>query len=302
MQKPSGAMKIFSFRGINVYLHWTWALVAFFQLKYRYETYTHIGWAAAEYVTLFAIVLLHEFGHALACRQVGGTAETILLWPLGGVAFVQPPERPGAQLWSIVAGPLVNLILIAPTVLAAWLYNGGFGPTRGDFGEYLFMIALINGALLAFNLLPVYPLDGGQILRSILWYFIGPANSLLIASLIGLAASAIGFLITLRLGLVWLGIMAAFALWQSWMGFQRARSWLKWQQISRHAHAACPGCGTFPPKIKAWQCDACGQPLDIIAAGAICPQCAKQFPLIPCPSCSGSWPLTDWLRAATMAR
>ena len=60
----------------------------------------------------FLIVLLHEFGHALACRQVGGTANQIVLWPLGGVAYVNPPQRPGATLWSIAAGPLVNVALL----------------------------------------------------------------------------------------------------------------------------------------------------------------------------------------------
>src|SRR5205823_4575722 len=65
-----------------------------------------------EYVSVFVIVLMHEFGHALACRQVGGIANRIVLWPLGGIAFVDPPRRPGAYLWSIAAGPLVNVILL----------------------------------------------------------------------------------------------------------------------------------------------------------------------------------------------
>src|SRR6202035_248478 len=65
-----------------------------------------------EYLALFLIVMIHEFGHALACRQVGGTANQIVLWPLGGVAYVDPPPRPGAMLWSIAAGPLVNVALL----------------------------------------------------------------------------------------------------------------------------------------------------------------------------------------------
>src|SRR3712207_8436443 len=52
------------------------------------------------------------FPYTTLFRSVGGTAEHIMLWPLGGVAFVRPPERPGAQLWSIAAGPLVNVALI----------------------------------------------------------------------------------------------------------------------------------------------------------------------------------------------
>jgi Zn-dependent protease len=76
-------------------------------------------WNALEYVTLFGIVLLHEMGHALACRQVGGQANLIVLWPLGGVAYVSPPPRPGATLWSIAAGPLVNVALL-PVLYFLW--------------------------------------------------------------------------------------------------------------------------------------------------------------------------------------
>ena len=67
------------------------------------------GW---NILALFLIVLIHEFGHQLACRSVGGQTHDIVLWPLGGVAYVSPPQRPGAQLWSIAAGPLVNVVLI----------------------------------------------------------------------------------------------------------------------------------------------------------------------------------------------
>src|SRR5579864_5360255 len=67
------------------------------------------------------VVLLHEYGHALACRQVGGTADRIVLWPLGGVAYVNPPPRAAATLWSIAAGPLVNVaLLVILSVLGAW--------------------------------------------------------------------------------------------------------------------------------------------------------------------------------------
>ena len=65
-----------------------------------------------KFLGCFCIVLTHEFGHQLACRSVGGKTHDIVLWPLGGVAYVSPPQRPGAQLWSIAAGPLVNVVLI----------------------------------------------------------------------------------------------------------------------------------------------------------------------------------------------
>src|SRR5579859_5992575 len=106
------SFRLFRLKGIDVYLNWSWFLVALFEIESRRGRYTSVLWNVLEYLALFAIVLTHEFGHALACRSVGGTADTIMLWPLGGVAYVNPPQRPGATLWSIVAGPLVNVALL----------------------------------------------------------------------------------------------------------------------------------------------------------------------------------------------
>ena len=89
-----GSFFLFRFRGVGVFMHWSWLAVAFYEVVYRERHYSSLFWNAAEYLTLFGIVLLHEFGHALACQQVGGTANRIVLWPLGGVALVAPPPRP----------------------------------------------------------------------------------------------------------------------------------------------------------------------------------------------------------------
>src|ERR1051325_3889276 len=105
-----GSIRLFRFAGIQVYLHWSWFLIALYEVN-RSRMYPSVFWNVLEYVSLFGIVLMHEFGHALACRQVGGRADQIVLWPLGGVAYVSPPQRPGAMLWSIAAGPLVNVVL-----------------------------------------------------------------------------------------------------------------------------------------------------------------------------------------------
>src|SRR5262245_54452720 len=107
-----GSFRLFRFRGIDVFLHWSWFLLAVYQFQYRRGNYASPLWNALEFLSVFLIVILHEFGHAFACRQVGGRADLIVLWPLGGVAYVSPPQRPGAQLWSIAAGPLVNVILV----------------------------------------------------------------------------------------------------------------------------------------------------------------------------------------------
>src|SRR5260370_18221502 len=110
---------------------------------------------------VFVVVTLHEFGHALACRQVGGQANQIVLWPLGGVAYVNPPPRPGATLWSIAAGPLVNVALL-PVLLGLGLLSRSLGwaapmPNARALLRAVFFIAL---GLLVFNILPICPLYG----------------------------------------------------------------------------------------------------------------------------------------------
>src|SRR5271169_4040353 len=80
----SGSMLLFRVAGISVFVHWSWLIVAYFEISYRSEfpRYDSLIWFIVEYLALFGIVILHEFGHALACRQVGGKADYIVLWPL----------------------------------------------------------------------------------------------------------------------------------------------------------------------------------------------------------------------------
>ena len=127
-----GSIHLFRLAGVDVNLHWGWFLVAFYQLRGGPGIYSSIVWKILEYLALFLIVLTHEFGHAMACRQVGGTANQIMLWPFGGVAYVDPPQRPGATLWSIAAGPLVNVAL-APILLGAAFAGRAAVTSGGEF-------------------------------------------------------------------------------------------------------------------------------------------------------------------------
>ena len=163
-----GSLKIFRLFGIDVSVHWSWLAVGIYEVASRQQAYRSLGWNIGEYIALFAIVLAHEFGHALACRSVGGKAERIVLWPLGGVAFVSPPARPGAVLWSIAAGPLVNLLLLPLCYFGARVTHN-----QHDVAAFFSSLFGINLILFVFNMLPIYPLDGGQILQSILWFIIG---------------------------------------------------------------------------------------------------------------------------------
>jgi len=221
----SGSIRLFRFAGIEVFLHFSWFFVAIYQLTSRSHGYQSAVFAVYEYLALFLIVLLHEFGHAIACRQVGGFADRILLWPFGGVAFVQPPPRPGAQLWSIAAGPLVNVALIPVLALVRLLTErSGAAFNAPDFFQLIVMIGWINIWILIFNLLPIYPLDGGQILRSLLWFPLGRIRSLQIASVVGLLGGGLIALYGLLSGSIWVAILAFFLLSQAIAGWRQAKA------------------------------------------------------------------------------
>ncbi len=291
----NGSIHLFQFAGIDVFLHWSWFLVAVFQISYRAGRYTSFIWCVFEYLALFVIVLLHEFGHSLACRSVGGRANQIVLWPLGGVAYVDPPQRPGATLWSIAAGPLVNAVLVPVlSVIELVARTQHWGQTLPDLYEFISTLWWINLVLLLFNMLPIYPLDGGQILRSILWFMVGRARSLMVASTIGLIA-VVGLLVfTIRTP--WLGILAVFALLQCWSGLQQARALSRVAAAPRREGLACPSCQSAPPMGEFWVCGHCRRPFDIFATHGVCPNCGMIFNSTRCLECGRDNPLDAYAR------
>jgi Zn-dependent protease len=305
-----GAFPLFRVAGIDVSLHWSWFLIAAYEVSIERRAYTSIGWPIAEYLALFLIVMLHEFGHALACRQTGGTANNIVLWPLGGVAYVDPPQRPGAMLWSLAAGPLVNVALF-PILYAAVAFatSAGWAMTTPNLYHLLGMIQLINKWLLIFNMLPIYPLDGGQILRSLLWFGIGRARSLLVAVVVGFAGVAvmIGWALLAESG--WIAILAAFILMNCWSGLRYAQALLKMAKLPRRAGFACPSCNTAPPIGAYWGCGKCGARFDAFlttsndpgAGSAICPNCRAQFVTTRCLDCARSYSMHEWQSAGAIA-
>jgi Zn-dependent protease len=210
--------------------------VAVWQIQAARGHYTNIAWDIGLYVSLFAIVLLHEFGHAFATRQVGGTANQILLWPFGGIAYVKVPPRPGAYLWGIAAGPLVNVVLwpvfyylastyVDPLEFRLNLTAIGYH-LLPDLAVYLWELFLINTALIIFNLLPIYPMDGGQIFRGLMWYKLGPLRSAYIAAWTGLVlGGAFALWVLASGGSIWTIIVVGLMLHQSWMTIQSLKAW-----------------------------------------------------------------------------
>jgi len=152
-------------------------------------------------VILFVIVLLHELGHCFGARSVGGDAEDILMWPLGGLASVQIPMVPRHHLITAAAGPLVNLIFCILSAMLMTIFSGAlttiplnpfnlFAVTNRVASwsviDWLVVFWSVNYLLLLFNLLPMFPLDGGRIFQAIMWKHRGLKDSTLIATFVGM--------------------------------------------------------------------------------------------------------------------
>jgi Zn-dependent protease/predicted transcriptional regulator len=207
--------------GIRFGVNWSW-LIVFALIVWTLATGifpeqnpghgdgTYIAMAMVAAVLFFTSLLLHEFGHALEAKREGVEIEGITLWLFGGVAkFKGMFKSAGAEFRIAIAGPLVSLGLGAVFVLLAWLGNL---PEVMD--AVVAWLGYINLSLLAFNLLPALPLDGGRVLRSALWAAKGELGwATHVAALIGR-----GF------GYLFIAGGLAFAIWQStysgiWLAF-----------------------------------------------------------------------------------
>jgi Zn-dependent protease len=278
-----GAFRLGRLLGIDVFLHWSWAVVAVIEIEERTNKYSSQAWNIAEYLALFLIVLMHEFGHALACRSVGGRAERIMLWPLGGVAYVQAPPRPGALLWSIAAGPLVNLVLIV--ILVPVVFVTGMLPLASDPRQFVVALLTMNIGLFVFNMLPVYPLDGGQIVQSLLWYVVGRARSLLVVSVIGMAGAVALGAAAVASRSIWFGVLAAFVWLRARGGMKQAQGLATIAAAPRREGFSCPACHSPPPVGAFWQC-ACKERFDTFDVQGTCPKCRRTFAKTVCTECA----------------
>lgn len=196
-----------SVAGIRIRIHVLFIVYAVAQVLWSINRgFFGPGYTAIAMGSLFFIVLLHEFGHCLACRWVGGEADEILMWPLGGLATVHPPDDWRAHLITTIGGPAVNVVLLPITSGALWasgrpgaiIFNPlEIGPLLMTVIDSWWLTALwtlhgVNLAILAFNvLLPIFPLDGGRIVQALIWRAKGRRRSMEIAAGVGLIASGV---------------------------------------------------------------------------------------------------------------
>jgi Zn-dependent protease len=256
------SIRLFTFSRIDVRVHVIYLIwMAFRLFDGRADLSFNLCWLSM----LFAIILCHEFGHCFGARSVGGDADQILMWPLGGLAFARAPQTPWAQFVTVACGPLVNvgfcvlsaLLLIVATgrmdvvslnPFTAIPYEAAVAIAGQPWLWYVSVFFWINLYLLYFNLLPIYPLDGGQLLWTILWPIIGMHRALTISAQIGVVgAVALGVwgLTQQPPSFILIGI-AVFGGISSYQALQAARYGLREEHFRSYQHA-----GRYP-RAESW--------------------------------------------------
>jgi Zn-dependent protease/predicted transcriptional regulator len=218
------SIKLFRLFGIEIRLDYSWFIIfALFAYYFGFSYFpsvlpgTNAGTLALitiiTVILFFASVLVHEMSHSLVARNKGTPVERITLFLFGGMAQIEKePDTPASEFTMAIAGPLASFVL-ALIFGIIWFVSGSFDFIR-EPARYLTIINIVLGV---FNLLPGFPLDGGRVLRSIIWRVTGNLQrATFIASTVG---RVLGFMI-IAVGIVFLftgnflnGIWLAFIGW-----------------------------------------------------------------------------------------
>lgn len=203
-----GSIKVARIAGIDIGIHYSWILIfvlVVWSLAVGYFPVSNPGWETWLYwvtsivagLLLFASVLFHELAHSLVAKAQGTPVKSITLFLLGGVSNLESePEKASVEFAVSLAGPLSS-VLLAGIFWAAVHFEI---VTSGAGKAILQYLALINILLAAFNILPGFPLDGGRVLRSIIW---GMTNNLKKATDIATTVGQVFGWIMISIGVFW---------------------------------------------------------------------------------------------------
>lgn len=195
------SLKLGTIAGIRIQVHWTFFLIlawilftALMSGKGLLAALSSIAFV----LVLFGCVVLHELGHALAARFYGIPTRDITLLPIGGIARLERmPRKPTQELVVALAGPMVNVIIAVVLYVLLALAVGLANLTSPSFqgATFLQQLMFVNIALVGFNLLPAFPMDGGRVVRAVLAMFMDYVRATRVAALMGqICAIGFGFL------------------------------------------------------------------------------------------------------------
>jgi Zn-dependent protease len=254
--------------GIGIYVHWSFLLLP----AWAFLSNLGVGglplalYVVALLVTVFGCVVLHELGHALMARYFGIGTRDITLYPIGGVARLERmSERPWEEFWIALAGPAVNVAIAGLLALAlgAFSFSGLLLHRHAmRFSEtFLGDLLLTNVMLVAFNLLPAFPMDGGRVLRALLATRLNRLRATEIAARAGIVVAVLMGLAGLYfLNSVLLLVIAAFTYFagQQELAALRRRNWASHAEPTEviSAEATNPSAASGPAAWSGFTWDA----------------------------------------------
>ena len=214
---------------IPVRLHWTLLFVVAYWMADPIREGAGTEWivfVAAAMLMNFAVILFHELGHCWAARRVGGHVDQVLLWPLGGMAYVGHSDEPKTDMFVAVSGPATHLLVggaATAAILALgipwdWSYInpiGGPTPRHVDgLPQYFLLYVLnVNAMLMAFNLfVPARPLDGGRILHDFLRIQMGDWQAARVAGVISIVIGSLLLLVAIWSQQFFLGLISVWVI------------------------------------------------------------------------------------------
>jgi Zn-dependent protease/predicted transcriptional regulator len=181
-------VKLGRIAGVSIGLHYSWFIIAFLIVLSLVEHFHAVapqwsnamGWMAAAVTSLlfFAALLLHEVAHSLVAKARGLRVRAITLFALGGVSQIESEASDAkSEFWIAIAGPITSIVIGLVALGTAWLT--GWQPRSEPATpviSVLVWLGYINLMLAVFNMIPGYPLDGGRVLRAVIWWITRNAN------------------------------------------------------------------------------------------------------------------------------
>ncbi|WP_417748345.1 site-2 protease family protein [Rosistilla oblonga] len=223
----SRRFKLGTFFGIALFIHWSFflmpALVAYSEWS-NGGRWIDVLLTLGFVVLLFACVILHEYGHVLAARAFGVGTGDITMLPIGGVARLERmPEEPWQELIVAVAGPAVNVLIAATLGIGIVAFYGFNLDADGESNMFAHRLFAVNIALIVFNMIPAFPMDGGRVFRSVASMFTNHRRATWLAMRLGqviaIALFALG--ISNLSNLPFLPFIAAFIFWVGMMEYRQ---------------------------------------------------------------------------------
>jgi len=288
----NGALKVGRVAGVDVFVHWTWAIIVYLYVQDFSKAYTSQWWVAGQIAAFIGMVTLHDAVQIVFGKLAGGTVSEVCISFMGRGSNLVPPQRPGPIMLTYGGGVLAYAAMLGVTVplfVMAYLDKRW----NADVAYFSFITLIINCVLLAWTAAPVYPLAGGRILRALLWLVMGRERSLQVACVLGLLGTIGIVVLAVYMQSIWYGIMAVMIGIQCFSGFKEAKMLGLMRKLPRREDVACPHCKEHPIAVWSIKCP-CGEELDPFETRGMCGVCGSVTAFMACPMCTQRSAIVEW--------